>query len=103
MTEVSFRVVKEFEVVRVKLTKEIQDRVQRLSAERKCLACQRDLVAGEKVTCGCCVQCYQIQSYAMRKGFVTLRSLIASGERKAAGVGGRKPASAYGMKLLGNK
>lgn len=103
MTEVVFRVVKEFDVVRVVLTKEGEQRIKLLSAEGKCLACERVLDASEKIVCGCCESCDQTQRYAMRKGFVTLNSLLKSGERKVAQTGGRKPKSDYAKKLLGKR
>lgn len=100
MLEVVFRVVKEFDVVKVKLTAEGEERLARLTAERKCLACECSVV-GQKVVCGCCVACDQSQRYAMRKGITTLRQLISSGERKVKATPGRKPGSAYAAKLLG--
>jgi hypothetical protein len=100
MLEVVFRVVKEFSVVKVKLTNNGEERLKRLTAEGKCLACERP-VAGEKVVCGCCVSCDQSQRYAMRIGRVTLQELIAAGERQVKKTGGRKPKTAYSAKLLG--
>jgi hypothetical protein len=101
MSEVTFRVVKEFDVVKVRITAEGEARVKRLTAARKCLACECDLVG--KTVCGCCESCDQTQRYAMRKGLTTLRALIATGERRAPGKGGRKPGSAYAKRLLGRE
>lgn len=103
MTEVAFRVVKEFDVVKVKLTKEAASRIAKLLAENKCVACECEHRDGDKVVCGCCSSCYQAQANAMRTGKKTLRELIRDGERLIPKSGGRKPGSKYAARILGRE
>ena len=103
MIEVAFRVVREWDVVKVKLTNEGEERVNRLTAEGKCLACECELEPGQKVVCGCCVSCDQSQRYAIRVGKATLHGLIKIGERMPAGTPGGKPKTAYSTRLLGRE
>lgn len=101
MLEVAFRVVKEFDVVKVRLTKAVQNKLVSFAKERKCLACERLIPKTERMVCGCCMSCDQSQRYAMRKGKATLQQLLERGERAVKATPGRKPATAYAAKLLG--
>jgi hypothetical protein len=101
MLKVMFRVAKEFDVVEVKLTKLVQDKLVAFKSARKCLACEREIEPTERMCCGCCVSCDQTQRYAMRKGKITLEELLECGERAVQAIPGRKPANAYAAKLLG--
>lgn len=104
MQSVEFRVIKEFDVVKVKISKEVAERIERLQRENKCIACECEFQPGERKTVGIHADtCYQSQVYALRKGLVTLRELYANGERLAPKPGGRKPATAYAAKLLGRE
>lgn len=100
---VVMRVVKEFDVVQIKLKKEVIARIERLQAENKCIACECEFLPGERKTCGVHGDtCYQSQNYAIKKGLVTVRQLIEAGERLVPTSGGRPPASSYAAKLLGH-
>lgn len=96
MAEAVFRVAKEFDVMKVKLTKEGRERVERLSKEGRCLGCERKLQEGEKVTCGNCSTCYN----ALLKVPVATRIEKANeGKTLAPSPGGRKPANKFTQEL----
>ena len=100
---VVMRVVKEFDVIKIKLKKEVIARIERLQAQNKCIACECEFSAGERKTCGVHADtCYQSQNYAIKKGIKTVRQLIEAGERLVPTPGGRPPASAYAARLLGH-
>lgn len=101
MSDVVFRVQREWDVVKIRQSKAVQERVARLIAVNQCLACECDLAQSKKVVSGCCSSCAQSQYYAMRKKRVTLMELIKDGQRLPAQPPGRKPGSAYSAKLLG--
>ncbi len=101
--ELMYCVVKEWNVVKVKLTREGAERVARLQAAKCCLACELPIVEGQQVVCGVHANCDNTQRYAIKKGKTTLDALIKNGERRPAGEAGygRKPSTDYGAKLLG--
>lgn len=101
MLKVVFRVAREFDVIEVKLTKAVQQRLVSFAKQRKCLACERVIPKTERMICGCCMSCDQSQRYAIRKGKATLQGLLERGERAVKATPGRKPATAYAAKLLG--
>ncbi len=101
MLKVMFRVAREFDVIEIKLTQLVQDKLAAFAKERKCLACERQMEPEERLVCGCCVSCDQSQRYAIRKGKATLQDLLECGERAVQAIPGRKPATAYAAKLLG--
>lgn len=103
--ELMYCVVKEWNVVKVKLTKDGAERVARLQAANCCLACELPIEPGQQVVCGVHANCDNGQRYAIRKGKATLEELIKKGERRPAGeVGyGPKPKTDYQAKLLGRK
>lgn len=101
MYDLVFRVARDFDVIKVRQTKAVQERVARLTGANKCLACECDLALAKKVVSGCCSSCAQSQYYAMRKKKTTLIELIRLGERLPAQPPGRKPNSHYAAKLLG--
>lgn len=103
MNEVMFRVVKEFDVMKVNRTKAGQERVNRLTKENKCLACECSLLVDVKTVSGCCASCAQSQYYAIRRGKTTTVELIKHGERLPPQTPGRKPSSAYAARLLGRE
>lgn len=100
---VEYQIPKGVTVVRVKLTKAGEERFRRLSAEKKCLACEVPFKPGETTTRGCHLSCDQTQRYAMRMGKETDQSLVKRGERAPRKTGGRPPASAYAARLLGRE
>lgn len=100
---VAFRVVREWDVVQVELTAEGESRVNRLTAEGKCLDCEVAFEPGDKVVCGCHAACYASQYYSIRKGKTTVTVLIQSGYRLPNGTPGRKPRTEQQAKRLGRK
>jgi hypothetical protein len=103
--ELMYCVVKEWNVVKVKLTKEGAERVTRLQAAKCCLACELPIEPGQQVVCGVHVNCDNTQRYAIRKGKTTVDDLIKKGERRPPGEQGYgpKPKTDYAAKLLGRK
>jgi hypothetical protein len=97
MPEVMFRVATEFSVVKVKVTDEGQERVDRLSAEARCLGCEETLSG--KVRCGLCDTCYQGTRNAIRKKQVSRNDLIRSGHMRVPQTGGRKPKNEFTRSL----
>ncbi len=89
--------------MKVKLTKEGEERYNRLRSENKCLHCGEPLVPGEKVVCGCHVGCDQSQRNAINTGRTTQNQLIKEGKRTIPYEHGRgrKPKSAATAELLG--
>ena len=100
MSDVVFRVTREFDVIKIRQSKAVQERVARLVAAGKCLACECELAQAKKVVSGCCSSCAQAQYYAIRKHRTSLIELIKNGERLPAQPPGRKP-NEYAARLLG--
>lgn len=91
MNEVSFRVVKEWGVVAVRIPDEARDRRDRLAGNNCCTSCERKFLDGEKVNCGQCMTCYQFVRRRVQKGLAVLNDFIRSGEMFPPGKGPRKP------------
>ena len=103
MSEVMFCVAKEFDVVKVKMTKEGSDRVERLTAVGEhgaCLGCERAFEDGEITRCGQCHTCYNGTLYAISKKKTTRAALIKAGKMLAPRAGGRKPANDFTRSLM---
>lgn len=99
MCEVIFRAVKEYHFVKVRIGKIAQKRIEKLTAEGKCLACERKLIAGERVSCGDCMTCYNGAIYAIGQGKVTRNELIREGKMLEPKPRGRKPANKFTAEL----
>ncbi len=67
--EIAFRVVREWDLVRVKRTKDGDERVSRLRGGEviQCLACELPQATGERFVCGTCPRCDQTQRYAFAR------------------------------------
>lgn len=96
MSEAVFRVAREFDVVKVKLTKDGRERVERLQSAGCCLGCERKFEPDERVTCGNCTTCYN----ALLEVAPSVRQQKANeGKTLAPGKGGRKPANKFTCEL----
>lgn len=96
MVVAEFRVAREYDVVKVKLTKEGRERVERLQSAGCCLGCERKFEPDERVTCGNCATCYN----ALLDVPVSVRVQKANeGKTLAPGKGGRKPANKFTAEL----
>jgi len=96
MSEAVFRVAREFDVVKVRLTKDGRERIERLQTADCCLGCERKFEDGERRTCGNCGTCYNAllevpQSVRVQKA--------NEGKTLAPGKGGRKPANKFTREL----
>jgi NifB/MoaA-like Fe-S oxidoreductase len=99
MPEAIFRVAREYDVVRVRVTEEGQARVERLTAENRCLGCEAEHQAEAKVTCGQCATCYPASMRAIRNKQTTRSQLIRDGKMLPPTKGGRKPANKFTQEL----
>lgn len=96
MAEAVFRVAKEFDVVKVKLTKDGRERVERLTAANACLGCERKLDEDERCTCGNCATCYNA---ILKLPKPTRVNLANEGKTLAPTKGGRRPANKFTQEL----
>lgn len=101
MVEAVLHVAREFDVVKVKLTKQGAERVARLQAENKCLGCERDLIDDERVTCGQCTTCYNAAIVAIGKRRFSRTELIREGKMLAPTKGGRPPGNPFTKEMTG--
>lgn len=96
--QVSFTIT-EKKVGQVRISKSTKERQGRLLAENKCLACESEIVEGERVIRGQCQACYCASRRAVRLNRYTDSDLIRAGVLLPAGTGGRKPANEYARRL----
>lgn len=96
MSEAVFRVAKEFDVVKVKLTKEGRERVDRLLPNRQCLGCEVKVDKGQRYTCGNCGTCYNA---VLEKSTAVRADLMRDGKTLPPTKGGRKPANKFTREL----
>ena len=101
MPEVMYRVAREYDVVTVKRPKDAEQRIADLTAQDKCLGCERKLVKGERVSRGLCGTCYHGARRAMRMKKASENDLIRKGQLLPSNPGGRKPANNFTRELLG--
>ncbi len=101
MSDVWVRVAKEFDVIKVKVSKEGEKRLAILQQEGKCLGCERELEQGERITCGMCATCYNAALKAFKKKKVTRTQLIREGKMLPATDGGRRPVNKFTQELSG--
>lgn len=97
------RVATEFNVVKVKITKEVQARIDQLLAENRCLGCEEPIVEGERRRRGLCSTCHSGVMHAIRKGKKTEKELMEAGNLLAKDPGGRKPANKFTASLSGRE
>lgn len=98
MSEIAFRVVKEWDVVRVKITEAVQQRIDLLVSQNRCLGCEEKHQPGVPAKCGQCPTCYQASRRAVKSGRVSLGELIKAGKRLVA-IAGRRPINKFTKEL----
>jgi protein-arginine kinase activator protein McsA len=98
MTEVVLRESHEI-MTAVKLTTEGKERVEKLTAEGKCLGCERTFDPDEVVRCGQCSACYQAARNAIRRRKTDKKTLIRDGKMLPPGKGGRPAANPFSKQL----
>lgn len=98
-----FRVAKEFDVVKVRVSREGQERIARLQCEKKCLGCEEKFVEDERSRRGLCATCYGGVMNAVRKHGVSESELMREGKLLPPSKGGRKPRNAFTASLLGRE
>lgn len=64
----------------VRLTRDGQERRDRLLAENKCLGCEHERKEGERWACGLCWSCFNSATYRIRRKFLTREELIRTGQ-----------------------
>jgi len=101
MSEIAFRVVKEWDVVKVRITEEAKKRVDLLLSQKRCLGCGEKLTEGEQVKRGMHATCYQAARRAIRANRISESTLIREGKMLQPGVGGRKPSNDFTRELSG--
>lgn len=100
MSEIAFRVAKEWDVVRVRISEHGLKRVTALLAEGKCVACEEPLL-GQTPKCGQCPTCYQAARRAIDARKISRSELIREGKMLAPSKGGRKPSNKFTRELAG--
>lgn len=90
--------IAEHTVVSVKVTDSVFSRIREMQGER-CLGCEREFTAGEKIVRGCCVTCYAAIRRAIQSRRISERELIREGRILAATKGGRRPQNAISREL----
>jgi hypothetical protein len=96
MSDAVFRVAKEFDVVKVRVTKDGRERIERLQTAGCCLGCERKLDPQERCTCGNCVTCYNA---VVSKPSSVRVQLMKEGKTLPPTKGGRKPANKFTREL----
>lgn len=99
MSEISFRVVKEWDVAKVRITESGQKRVDLLLSQGRCLGCEEKLQQGEQVKCGQCATCYQAARRAWQRKAISRNELIRDGKMLPPAQGGRKPSNKFTREL----
>jgi len=99
---VRFRVATEFNVVNVNVAEEVQQRVERLIAENRCLGCEEVIAEGTKVRLHQCETCYGATYRALLAGKKTREELMSLG-KIAEMPKGPKPKNDYTASLRGKK
>jgi hypothetical protein len=89
----------EIVVTTVRMTQEGRERRDRLTAEGKCLACERKLGDDEDRKVGQCLTCYQATRRAERAGIKKRRDLIRDGLALPNDQPGPKPSNPYTQHL----
>lgn len=99
MGQVEFRVATEFNVVKVKVSAEAEQRIKELQEAGCCLGCKKKIEPEDRVRRGLCDTCYSGMRHAVKKRRTTENKLIAEGELLPPAQGGRRPANEFTKKL----
>lgn len=100
MSEIAYRVAKEWDVVKVRITEAGQKRADLLQSQNRCLGCEEKL-DGQQAKCGQCPTCYQASRRAIDARKVSRSELIREGKMLAPRTGGRKPSNKFTQELSG--
>lgn len=103
MAEFEFRVATEFNVVKVRISKEVQERIDRLRAENRCLGCEEPILDTDRVRRGLCSCCYGGVRHGLRKHTVTEKRLMEDGHLLPNKPGGRKPKNKFTASITGRE
>ncbi|MCA9367986.1 hypothetical protein KC887_07050 [Candidatus Kaiserbacteria bacterium] len=103
MGVIEFRVATEFNVVKVKVTKETQSRVNAFSQENRCLGCEELIVDTDRKRRGLCSTCYAGVIHAIKKHGASEKQLMEEGKLLPPSPGGRKPANKFTASLCGRE
>lgn len=101
MAEFEFRVATEFNVVKVKVTKEIQARVDELVAKGICLGCEEPILDVDRRRRGLCSTCYTAVCHGIHHHGVSAKALMEAGKLLPKKPGGRKPKNKFTASLYG--
>lgn len=101
MAEFEFRVATEFNVVKVKISEETQQRIDRLLAIGACLGCEEPILEVDRMRRGLCSTCYAAVMTAIRKRNVSQKRLMEDGRLLPSKPGGRKPKNKFTAALAG--
>lgn len=103
MAEFEFRVATEFNVVKVKISKEVQERIDRLAAEHRCIGCEEVILETDKERRGLCSTCYSGVRNAMKKHGASEKRLMEDGHLLPSKPGGRVPKNKFTAALCGRE
>lgn len=101
MSEIVFRVAREFDVVKIRVTADVEKRIAQLQADGRCLGCEEKIKSGDRVSRGLCGTCYHGARYAMKRRRTSQAQLLREGRLLEASPGGRKPANKFTRELAG--
>lgn len=85
--------------MKVRTSAEVEERIARLTADRRCLGCEAEMPPEAKVRRGLCDTCYQGMKYAVRKRRITEIDLMRAGNLLPPSPGGRKPSNQFTASL----
>lgn len=98
-----FRVATEFNVVKVKVTDEGMQHIDKMTAAGCCLGCEEPLQPDDRPRRGLCSTCYAGVMHAVRKHGASEKSLMEKGRLLKAKPGGRKPKNKFTASLTGRE
>ena len=102
MSEIAFRVVREWDVVKVRISDDGQRRIDELVAQNRCVGCEEKFADGEQPKCGLHATCYQAARRAINAKRVSRTQLIREGKMLPPAQSGRKPSNKFTRELAGN-
>lgn len=90
---------KEWEVTKIRITREGETRRKRCHEEHLCTACELPFKNGDKPKCGMHGACYQAALRAIEAKKITRRELVAAGKMLPPSKGGRPAVSPFTKEL----
>lgn len=87
--------------MKVRITDDVQKRIDLLLSQNRCLGCEEKFIEGEKGKCGLHPACYQAARRAINARRFSRGGLIRDGKMLQPSQGGRKPSNKFTRELSG--